>query len=270
MNIIRFIFNGIEGKQNQYRRNHFPQDSEIVRFRNIDSFTGKITQSSQTDQVKTIEIDNAYTFATLSDKIRNDHIKIWTHLKNGTKITGRVKILTSFLGIATAITLALALPHFLIIALAVGVVSVAVFGISFLSTYRSHQAAQQLKLWEDPTNKYIIQCKEHHTQFKLSEMTKSVDATKDQFSAQRQKYREDLAKKVQGFVDQIKNLDDSTNPEFKDSMRATLIKTISNQVDLFLILKTVSKDDAYAVLKPYFNDYPELKEIADKLHQRKI
>lgn len=250
MILPRFLLEGIDGNQKIYRRDNLPQDSGIEKFGDIDSFTGTITQNLQDENAKTIHIDNAYKFTTIADRIRKNNIDIWTRLKNGTKIIFTATIIGSLIGIASAIGLGILLPHMLPVALAIGVIALGIFCFSFFSLHRSKQAVGQIKLWADPTKDYIQQCKKHHMQQKLYE---PIRATKQLLADQKKQHIEDLKSKVQSFIDQIKA---------NEGFRSTYIHTIGETVKLYLILGTVSRSEAYCILEAYFNEYPELKDLA--------
>ena len=342
--IYQFLLEGIDGHQAKYRRDHFPLDTPIVKIGNTNNFKGTITKLLQNENAKTIHVDDVYKFTMLSDTIRNENRGIWTKFKNDSEKMHLFTKIGGLTGIVSALAIGV-LSHLFAIAFAIGIISIAMFSYSFHLSHRSKQAQEQLKLWDDPINNYIEECRKLHIQEKLDEQVRLQAANAEKLA--NQPIIEDLKSKVKHFISELKELDskvfktDNTqyidyddklqkiiikiseweqkildyqakianenDPEIKKQLlkelqetiagkenllnvKRTLLKgkehaikrqekekqdfisnkerfhslhinNISDIIKFFLSMKRVSKEVAYSIVEPYFNEYPELKNL---------
>ena len=156
-----------KGVNRQFTKEYFPED-RVTQFGDTDSFRGQITTTAQDDQSKRIDIDNAYSIMTVSDKVRKECAEVWKTLRSKAKITFAATFLGSLAGALAAIALGVGawflFPPLIPAAAAIGLISFGIFAFSFLPFYRLSQADEQLKLWEDPIKNLIERCRQHHMQ----------------------------------------------------------------------------------------------------------
>lgn len=174
MSCVNFLFRGIEGQQKSYRRDQHPKEgSHFVQFPNakkIAELSEKITGKREEGDYKYIKIDDAYEFNILKDEIRDGCSHIWIQLKDNSK---KIGVVTGLIGIV-GLTL-IPMTPFISVAVTVGIISLGILGFSALSFYRFKQARDQLKLWDNPTDNFIQDCKKHFLDSKLAQAKANLE-----------------------------------------------------------------------------------------------
>jgi hypothetical protein len=202
---VNALFKGVN---RQFNKEYFPED-RVTQFGDTDSFRGQITTTAQDDQCKRIDIDNAYSIMTVSDKVRKECTEVWKTLKSKAKITFAATFLGSLAGALAAIALGVGawflIPPLILAAVAIGLISFGIFAFSFLPFYRLSQADEQLKLWEDPIKNLIERCRQHYMQ-RISRMQqRNLSEQQERSNTQAASQEPQPTEKVNIFSGDIRN-----------------------------------------------------------------
>lgn len=106
-----------------------------------------------------------------------------------------------------------------------------------------------------------------NTQFK--QQANQTRELLDEVKASLSKFEQEKVKKFQSqleqLIDQIRKIDaDGNEKPFRETARKSLFSSIEQLIKLHLTLGT-SKNSIYTTLEPYFEQYPEITEIANRL-----
>lgn len=244
MNFVNFFVRG-PSACDSYKRSAYSNDSNIKKIGDIDAFTGSITHIHQAGDTKTVYVDSAYAFATISDSVRNKCTKFWDEMESKSINTFLISGLAGIAGLTASIILYIPLP------IAVAAISIAILGVSLLAAYRSSQAKRENELWEDPTKIYIENCRKHHQATQIQKETeKKVEQSK------KQDLKELIKNIEENFINKLREIDPvklSTSDVHKGYANI-LISSIKNFIELNIAIGAISKEQANDIVK----GYPEL------------
>lgn len=262
MSFVNFMFRGLGGEQVGFCRSSHPADSGIEKYADVNTAKGTITKDLQNDSYKTIHVDNAYKFTTLSDKIRSASIRVWQNLQNQSQKAFIACLIGGILGIVTSLALGILLPPLYPVAIAVAILSLAIFGGAGLAKRRSIQAADQMQLWVDPTLANIRKICRSHEYGQTLDKANSVQREAEQILAG---HVLKFKNRVEEHIQKIEKLSQEDNKDAQ-ALRADALHNLKMEVDLYVKgLKAVSNQDAINILLPYCGRYSEIQQIIDQL-----
>lgn len=156
MSAINFFFRGTESKQKEYRRDQYPEEgNEITRdlekAKALDELPGDVTDVVTKDKYEYITIDDVYTFNVINDQIRNTCSTRWAQLAKNSK---KICVITAIIGLG-GFALIPAFP-FISVAVTIVAISIVLLGVSACALRRCIQANKQLKLWANPSDRFIL------------------------------------------------------------------------------------------------------------------
>ncbi len=154
MSYVNFLGEGVYGKQADFRRDAYPKD-KIEATGTSHQYLGATAVSPiGTGNTKEAVIDQAVKVTTVADHVREEAKDLWGGLKDacfgtftGTLIVGIAA------GVASVLTGCL-LPPLWPVAVAVGIVALAILGFSIWNVCRAVEAKEELSQWSDPLPGY--------------------------------------------------------------------------------------------------------------------
>lgn len=255
MSSLNFLIKGMNGVTMPFSTYSNPR---IKYSGYVDNFQGNVEILKSDDTTKTMQIDNVFTVTTVADNVIVKGRSEWDKLQKNCNTIFVATLIGGLAAVTVAVSLGVIGSSLLIPAIAVGVVALLIFAVSFLAKKRSVEARKEYNNWVDLTDSIIERCKNKNYYLVAEDKMKSkIEGAIKRKCPEIEELQKSKSCPQVLIQDKLKDLAFNIHIIWRnDSIDARHFSGMS-----------ISKEKVFEILNLHKTEYPLLEEVIKKIKE---